>query len=260
VDIGTIIGFVVGTAAILLAIVLGGGDPVSLINIPSVVVVFGGTIGATIVSFPLSRVLKIHGVVLKSLFHKGADAGQIISDMVRFAEVARREGILALENMIEEMRDPFIVRGVKMAVDGTDPELIRQIMDTELEALMDRHAQAKKIIDTVGKYAPAFGMIGTLMGLIFMLQNMDDPSAIGPGMAVALVTTLYGAVIANAFAGPLSEKLAARDTEEILTKTIIIAGVMSIQSGDNPRVVESKLMTYLPPSQREALENNKDAA
>jgi len=260
VDIGTIIGFILGSVAIVLAIVLGGGNPVALINIPSIVVVFGGTAGAAIVSFPLARVLKIHMVALKSVFHKGADAGQIIRDMVRFAEVARREGILALENMIDEMRDPFIVRGVKMAVDGTDPELIRQIMDTELEALMDRHAEAKRIIDAIGRYAPAFGMIGTLMGLIFMLQAMDDPSAIGPGMAVALVTTLYGAVISNVFMGPIAEKLAARDTEEVLTKTIIIAGVMSIQSGDNPRVVESKLLTYLPPSQREAIENDQEAA
>jgi len=125
---------------------------------------------------------------------------------------------------------------------------------------MDRHAEAKRIIDAIGRYAPAFGMIGTLMGLIFMLQAMDDPSAIGPGMAVALVTTLYGAVISNVFMGPIAEKLAARDTEEVLTKTIIIAGVMSIQSGDNPRVVESKLLTYLPPSQREAIENDQEAA
>jgi chemotaxis protein MotA len=157
------------------------------------------------------------------------------------------------------MNDEFIVRGVKMAVDGTDPELIQQIMDTELEALQDRHAQAKSMLDTMGRYCPAFGMIGTLLGLIFMLSNMDDPAAIGPGMAVALITTLYGAMVANMFTGPIGDRLAARDAEEVLIKTIIAAGVMAIQSGDNPRVVESKLLTYLPPAQRVAFEK-KEAA
>jgi chemotaxis protein MotA len=183
----------------------------------------------------------------------------VITDLVRFAEIARREGILALENHVDDMRDPFIVRGVKMAVDGTDPELIQQIMETELEALMDRHAQGKQLLDTIGKYAPAFGMIGTLLGLIFMLGNMDDPSKIGPGMAVALITTLYGALISNMVTGPVADRLAARDAEEVLVKSIIAAGVMAIQSGDNPRVVESKLLTYLAPAQRAAFES-KEAA
>lgn len=253
-DIGTIAGLGIAIVAMVLSIILGGGDPVSLINVPSIMVVFGGTTGAILASFPLAKVLKVHSVVLKSIFGAAPDPANIIRDLVRLAEVARREGILSLESQVEQLDDAFIVRGIKMAVDGTDPELIRTILDTELEALMDRHAQGKAILDTVGRMAPAFGMIGTLMGLIFMLQNMDDPSAIGPGMAVALITTLYGALIANVITGPLSEKLGARDAEEVLAKTIIIAGVMSIQSGDNPRVVESKLMTYLPPAARAAME------
>lgn len=254
VDIGTIAGLAIAIVAIAMSVVLGGGDPTALINFPSIMVVAGGTIGAIIVAFPLALTTKVHSVILKAFFTKPTNVADIIRDMVRFAEVARREGILALEGMIEEMKEPFIVRGVKMAVDGTDPELIKVIMDTELEALMDRHGQAKSMLDAVGKYAPAFGMIGTLLGLIFMLQNMDDPAAIGPGMAVALITTLYGAIVANVATGPIAEKLSARDSEEVLAKTVIIAGVMSIQSGDNPRVVESKLVTYLPPSQRIAFE------
>lgn len=253
-DVGTIAGLGIAVVAMVLSIILGGGDPVSLINVPSIMVVFGGTTGAILASFPLAKVLKVHSVVLKSIFGSAPDPAKIIRDLVRLAEVARREGILSLESQVEQLDDAFIVRGIKMAVDGTDPELIRTILDTELEALMDRHAQGKAILDTVGRMAPAFGMIGTLMGLIFMLQNMDDPSAIGPGMAVALITTLYGALIANVITGPISEKLGARDAEEVLAKTIIIAGVMSIQSGDNPRVVESKLMTYLPPAARAAME------
>jgi len=259
VDIGTIIGLVVAIGAMVAGIVLGGGSVGSLIDMPSVAVVIGGTVGATVLSYPLARVLKLHTVLKKALFVRSVDPASVIIDLVKFAEIARREGILALENHVEDMKDPFIVRGVKMAVDGTDPELIQQIMDTELEALMDRHAQGKQLLDTIGKYAPAFGMIGTLLGLIFMLSNMDDPSKIGPGMAVALITTLYGAMISNIVTGPVSDRLAARDAEEILVKTIIAAGVMAIQSGDNPRVVESKLLTYLAPAKRAAFEA-KEAA
>lgn len=258
-DIGTIAGIVVALVAIAAGIVLGGGNPLALIDMPSIAVVFGGTTGAVIMSFPLARVLKVHSIVLKSVFTKPVDPVTTIKDIVRYAEVARREGILALENLVPEMSDDFIVRGVKMAVDGTDPELINSIMETELEASIDRHAQGKQILDVTGRYAPAFGMIGTLMGLIFMLSNMDDPSKIGPGMAVALITTLYGAIIANVVTGPLAEKLTARDAEEIMVKTIIIAGVMAIQSGDNPRVVESKLLTYLPPGQRVEIERKAAA-
>ncbi len=249
-DIGTVVGLVLAGAAILIGVILGGGSFGALFDITSVFVVIIGTIGACVISFPLARVLKMHSVVLQSVFGKAPDPVGTIKDLVKYAEVARREGILSLENLINEMRDPFIVRGIKMAVDGTDPELIRVIMDTELEALMERHQQGKAMMDTLGRYAPAFGMIGTLMGLIFMLQNMDDPSAIGPGMAVALITTLYGALIANVVANPIGDKLAAKDAEEVLVKTIIVAGVMSIQSGDNPRVVEAKLLTFLPPSRR----------
>ena len=260
VDVGTIIGLVFAVGAVLTGIFLGGGSIGALFDVTSVFVVLFGTIGATILAYPLGRILSIHKIFMKAIFVKPIDTGEVITDLVRFAEIARREGILALENHVEEMKDEFIVRGVKMAVDGTDPELIQQIMETELDALQDRHAQGKGILDTISKYAPAFGMIGTLLGLIFMLSNMDDPSAIGPGMAVALITTLYGAMLSNIVSGPISDRLAARNTEEVLVKTVIAAGVMSIQSGDNPRVVESKLLTYLPPAQRSAFEEKAEAA
>ena len=252
-DVGTVIGIVVALVGVGLSIVIGGGNPMAFFDIASISVVIGGTSGAIIMCFPLEKVLKTHTIAMKAFFGKAPDAAVVITDLVRYAEVARREGILSLENLIGEMKDPFIVRGVKMAVDGTDPELIKSVMDTELESMFDRHIEGKLILDTIGKFAPAFGMIGTLMGLIFMLQNMDDPSAIGPGMAVALITTLYGAVIANCIVGPLGEKLAARNAEEVMIKTLIITGVMSIQSGDNPRVVESRLLTFLPPSKRDAI-------
>ena len=259
-DIGTVVGLIFGVVCILGSMIIGGGNPVSLINVPSIIVVFGGTSGALLMGFPIVVLTGFHKVILKGMFMQPVDPKEIIRDLVQYAEIARREGILALENAVEEMRDPFIVRGIKMAVDGTDPELIQSVMDTELEALMDRHAVGKKVLDTVARYAPAFGMIGTLMGLIAMLQNMDDPSAIGPGMAVALITTLYGALIANVVCYPLADKLVARDAEEVMVKTIVVAGVMSIQSGDNPRVVENKLLTYLPPAERIAFEQASEAA
>jgi chemotaxis protein MotA len=258
VDIGTIIGLVVAFLSVGLAVVLGG-DPLALINIPSIVVVVGGALGAVIAAFPLSKMTKAHTVIMKSIFNETPDVEGVIRDLVKFAEIARREGILSLENHIGDMKEEFVVRGIKMAVDGTDPELIRVIMETELEGLMDRHMQGKMILDQFAKYAPAFGMIGTLLGLIFMLGSMEDPSAIGPSMAVALITTLYGAIIANAFAGPLADKLYQNDQAEVLMKTVIIAGVMAIQSGDNPRVVESKLLTYLPPSARDAFTQGEAA-
>lgn len=249
-DIGTIIGLFVAVLAVVIGIVFGG-NPLALVDPASIMIVLVGTVGVTVLCFPLARVLKLHKVMLKAFFFQQHDIVEIILDLVKYAELARREGILSLENLVDEMRDPFIVRGIKMAVDGTDPELIKQVMETELEALMDRHAQGKQIFDAIAKYAPAFGMIGTLLGLIFMLGSMSDPSSIGPSMAVALITTLYGAMIANLFAGPIGDKLLARDIEEVQVKTIIIAGVMAIQSGDNPRVVQSKLATYLPPADRD---------
>lgn len=252
-DIATVGGLAIAFVAVAISIVLGGGNPLALINIPSIVVVFGGTTGAIVAAFPLARTLSLPTLVKKAMFGSAPDLAGTIQDLVKYAEIARREGILSLENHVGDMKDEFIVRGVKMAIDGTDPELIKVILDSELEGMMERHMQGKMVLDQFGKYAPAFGMIGTLMGLIFMLSTMDDPSTIGPSMAVALITTLYGAIIANAFAGPIGDKLYAKDQEEVLLKSIIIAGVMSIQSGDNPRVVESKLLTYLPPSVRDAV-------
>jgi len=260
-DIGTVIGLVLAVVAMGIGILIGGGgDVTAVVDITSVFVVIFGAAGAVVISFPLARITGLVAVVKKSFSNEVGDPADTIAELVRYAEVARREGILSLENLMSEMKDPFIVRGVKMAVDGTDPELIRTILDTELDAVSDRHAQNKALLDAIAKYAPAFGMIGTLLGLIFMLQNMDDPSKIGPGMAVALITTLYGAMIANMFASPIADKLAAKDAEELLVKTIIVTGVMSIQSGDNPRVVESKLLTFLPPARRDTFVAAREAA
>ena len=249
VDIATLLGIMMGMILVTLAILIGG-DLVSYLNAQAVLIVVGGATAATMASQPLGRFLQLPKVTLKAVFADSFNPPQLIRQIVGLAEVARRDGILALEGKVDEMEDKFLVRGVQMAVDGMDPEIIQTIMETELENLLERHETAKAMLDSLGRYAPAFGMIGTLIGLVAMLKNMDDPSKIGAGMAAALLTTLYGALLANIVFMPLADKLALRSSEEALSKTIIIHGVMSIQSGDNPRTVESKLMTFLPPALR----------
>ena len=258
-DIVTVIRLIVGVIVLLGAILLGGSlstfiDPVS------VIIVVGGTIAAVCIAFPLTNLTVLPKVITKTLFAKSVDINKLIRQLVSFAEIARRDGILSLENHTPEMEDPFIVQGIQMAVDGTDPELIEQIMEQDLENLMIRHERGKALLEGMGKYAPAFGMIGTLIGLVAMLANMEDPANIGAGMAVALLTTLYGAVVANLIFLPMADKLERRNEEEILSKSIIIKGVMSIQAGDNPRVVEQKLSTFLPLSKRSSGEEEEGAA
>ncbi len=248
-DLGTLIGLI-GTWVLIIWAMLAGGSLIYFIDVPSIIMVIGGSITVILLCFPMNYVKGFGKVLKKGFFHKPSSLEKLIEDMVSYAEIARRDGILSLENATKEIDDDFIVSGIQMAVDGTDPELIEEIMDNDLDNLSERHATSKGMLDALGKYAPAFGMIGTLVGLVLMLQNMDDPSKIGPGMAVALLTTMYGAVIANAFALPLSDRLSRRSSEEVLRRTIIIRGVMAIQSGDNPRVVEQKLRTFLPPGQR----------
>lgn len=250
-DIATLAGATAGVGIVVVSIVMAGENPVTFINAPSIMIVFGGTVAAVLVSFPLAKVLSVTNVVKNAFFAKAQAPLVIIRDLVRYAEVARRDGILALEGLTDEMKDEFLVTGIQMAVDGTDPELIEEILSTELDAVSERHRSGKRIFDAFGKYAPAFGMIGTLIGLIIMLKTMDDPESIGPSMAVALITTLYGALAANLIFLPIAEKLALRSREEQLVKGIVIRGVMSIQSGDNPRMVEQKLLTFLPPRLRE---------
>jgi chemotaxis protein MotA len=248
-DLATIVGTVLGLGLILMAMLLGGSVG-AYIDIPSVMIVIGGATAATLTAFPLAKLLQLPKVLSKAVKAEKRDAGALIDQMVKYAEVARRDGILALEGMTDDMEDDLLVVGIKMAVDGTDPELIEQIMEADVENMMGRHESGKGLMDAPGRYAPAFGMIGTLVGLVAMLANMEDPSAIGSGMAAALLTTLYGAILANVIFLPIADKLATRNEEEVLFKSIIIKGVMSIQSGDNPRVVEQKLRTFLAPSQR----------
>lgn len=248
-DLGILFGFL-GTWVLVAWALLASGDITMFVDVPSAILVVGASVTIMLFATPMRYVKQIVAIVKKGFFYQAAPVEKLIQDMVHFAEIARRDGILSLENSTKDIKDEFIVSGIQMAVDGTDPELIEQIMTNELDNLIERHDVGKGIFNTIGKYAPAFGMIGTLVGLVIMLKNMDNPAAIGPGMAVALLTTLYGALIANGLALPLADRLGRRSAEEVMTKTIIIKGVMAIQSGDNPRVVEQRLRAFLPPALR----------
>ncbi len=248
-DIASVLGLVIGVA-ILLYTACAGGEPGFFVDYPAIALIIGGSTAAVCLSFPMRTVLSAMKIVKQAFFNKTPDFSKVIADMVSYAEVARRDGILSLENMTKEIKDEFVVKGIQMAVDGLDPEIIEQILHSELECMAERHSRAKGIMDAFVKYGPAYGMIGTLFGLSDMFKNASDPSKIGPGMAVALLATLYGCILANVLAGPIGDKLGRISEDEQLGKQIVIRGIMSIQSGDNPRIVEQKLKSFLPPKLR----------
>ncbi len=248
-DLSTIIGIILGASLVLAAI---GGGIASFIDIPSALIVIGGGIAATLTSLPLKKVLAGPKVIKNAFFTKKVSNSDLVAEVVRFGEIARRDGILALEGVMGEVEDPFLARALQLAVDGSDPEIIAETMQSEMDNLATRHRGGKQVMELLGKYAPAFGMIGTLVGLVLMLNNMSDPDMIAPSMAVALLTTLYGAMLANMVALPLADKLQVRTDEELARMGIVAEGIIAIQSGDNPKVVEQKLQIFLPPAERAA--------
>ena len=258
-DLGTIIGVVAGFALLVMAILTNGGQMGAYLNLPSFIMVLGGSFAALLVSNPMSRVLGIMKYINIGLHVPNYEEERIISRLVAFSEKARREGLLALEDDLEEVEDEFLRKGIQLVVDGTDPDIIKNILYNELNQIQERHVTGQKIFNQWGKLAPAFGMIGTLAGLIAMLANIEDKSSIGRGMALALITTLYGAVFANLVLIPYQSKLEDRDRAETLVKEIMIEGILSIQSGDNPRILEEKLISFLPPSRREAVKQEAAA-
>lgn len=243
-DVTTLFGILAGFACVVISIVLDG-DISSFFDAPSILIVVGGVVFATIASFPLKR-LKNLLKALKSAFKKDTtNINEDVEMLIGMANTARREGILALEGALEEIEDPFLKKGIMLIVDGSDPELIKGIMETDLEFVKERHAGNRTILDAAAAYSPAFGMIGTLIGLINMLKNLSDMSSIGPSMAVALVTTFYGSMLANLVFLPLSKKLKAVGNREYLRKELILEGLLSIQDGENPRIIREKLDAFI---------------
>lgn len=253
-DYATLAG--IGSIVLLgLWALLGGanGDIGAFWNLPGMLLVLGGAIAATLTSFTLAQLRVVRGMLRKAFVEEVDSPHATIAELLKLADVARRDGILALDAELPPEDDRYLARAVRMIVDGYEPSVIESRLTDELEATDARHASGRQFLDLLGRYCPAFGMAGTLIGLVLMLRNMSDPTRIGPGMAVALLTTLYGLIFANGVFLPLSQKLANRDTGEFLIKTIVLKGVLAIQAGDNPRVVEQKLLAFLPASECRAM-------
>lgn len=248
-DMSTLAGIIAGTAFMVIGILLNG-DLGSFYDLPSIMIVLGGTFAATMIAYPFDRIANLIKVA-KNLFINVEDKPQtIISRIIELANIARKEGLLALEEAAYRIDDRFLQKGILLIVDGTDPELVRHILETKLNFIEERHGEAQGIFESMASLAPGYGMIGTLIGLINMLKKLDDPSSIGPSMSVALVTTFYGSLLANLFFGPMATKLKYKTAREILLKEIMLEGMLSIQAGENPRIIEEKLKAFLPPKDR----------
>ncbi|MBW2066019.1 MAG: motility protein A [Deltaproteobacteria bacterium] len=255
-DIATLLGIISAFGLVLLAIFMGSGIQL-FINIPALMIVVGGTLGATMINYPLKDVFGVFGIARNALFTRNISADEIIKKFMEFSKKSRKEGMLALEKEIEDLQDEFLKKGIQLSIDGLEPQEIRDILETEVEFIQSRHQLGAEIFTTMGTFSPALGMIGTLIGLVQMLQSMDDPSTIGPAMAVALLTTFYGSMIANILCLPIAGKLRTRSRQEVLTKEMCIQGIISLSNGDNPRILEQKLLAFLPPNQREASDGRR---
>lgn len=253
-DLASIIGLVACFIVVIFGIVtgeLGAAALPNFVNPPSIFITFGGAFCAVLASYSMDAYLK--GLKSISLIFKAPvlDTPQMIQKIIELSNIARKEGLLSLEEAAGGLDDAFLKKGILLIVDGTDPELVRAIMDTELTSIEGRHKQNIGFWQDLGSMGPAWGMIGTLIGLVNMLQSMDDPSSIGPNMAVALLTTLYGSLLANWICTPVASKLKANNGSELMVKEIMIEGLLSIQAGENPRVIEEKLKSFLAPKDRE---------
>lgn len=248
-DLGSVIGIVLILGLLFSAMAMGVGIG-AYIDVPSVLIVIGGSIGALLVSFRLETMKQFTKIFMIAIKPPQEDKGELIKKLVEFATSARRDGILSLEAAANQEENEFLKKGLSMAVDGNEPDAIRELLEIEMEQTSTRHKVHASVFDQWAGLAGAMGMIGTLIGLVAMLLNMADPSAIGPSMAVALLTTMYGAMIGNIFGTPIANILNIRNDEEDLVKQMILEGIMSIQAGDNPRTLEGKLLSFLPPAER----------
>ena len=251
-DLATIIGIVSAFSLVLVAVASGGGLSWFLDG-PSALIVLGGTFGAVLVNYPLADVLGVIKVAQNAFFKKGQKARAAIELLVMMSKISRKDGMLALQNMTHRLRDPFLIKAVNLLIDGLEPLDLTNILDTELDFIEGRHRLGAEIFTTMGNYAPAMGMTGTLIGLVQMLMRMNDPSSIGPAMSVALVTTFYGVLLAYLLFLPLAGKLKRLSAQELLVKQLIINGILSIQAGDNPRILEQKLHAFVSPHERKSV-------
>ncbi len=250
-DFATLIGLIIGTAVIAMAM-LSGADASVFINVPGLLIVLGGTIASTLIKFPIGDCFRAIGLAIKKAFWQEADRP---ADLIQLANTltntVRKQNLIALENT--EVENPLLKKGMQLCVDGHKPEFIRNVLTKEMNLSIERHEMSEKVFRAMGDSAPAFGMIGTLVGLVQMLSSMQEPSSIGPAMAIALLTTLYGALFANLIALPIADKLKSRTDQERINKSLIVESVLGIQQGVNPRVLDELLETYLPSHKRSSL-------
>lgn len=246
-DIATVIGILVAFGLVAFAI---GDGLMGFVDVPSIMIVVGGTAGVILVGYPLQKVIGLVGIILKTFMYKVQAGKDVIAELVELAQVVRKDGILALESKVGDIDNKFMAKGLQMAIDGQEPSEIEDILYMEMDKISGRHLEGADMLTACGTYAPSMGMIGTLVGLVLMLSNMEDPSSIGPSMSVALLTTFYGALLANILFLPWAGKLKTRSTEEMLVLEIILTGIQSLVAGENPRVMEQKLLGYLPPKER----------
>lgn len=251
-DLSSLLGLVLGIVVVIGSIMYAG--PIKYFwDLPSFLIVFFGGFFAYMISFPMNNVSSLGTVLGKVFQDKKLDLESIIKKIIDLANIARREGLLALEEAVSEIQDEFLQKGVMLIVDGTDPELVKNILETDASNMEERHKVNKAMFEVLGSVTPAFGMIGTLIGLVLMLYNMADPSSIGPAMAVALITTFYGSFAANLLYIPFANKLGAKSANEMLVRQVMIEGLLSIQAGENPRIIEEKLKSFLSPAQRKKM-------
>ncbi len=248
-DLATLIGIIAAFGVIIGAIILGGSAGI-FVNIPSLVIVVGGTFAVTLMQVSLKQFLGSFKVAMRAFMNKVSPPEVLIEEAVELADTARKEGLLALEG--RKISDPFLQMGIRMCIDGHAPDVIHKMLSKEINLSLDREKTGAKMFKSIGDAAPAMGMIGTLIGLVQMLSNMSDPKSIGPAMAVALLTTLYGAVIANAIALPIAEKLNGLSASETLNKKLILESIAAIQEGTNPRILKQMLTAYLPEEKRDS--------
>ena len=249
-DPGTLVGIGIAFACIFVATIMEGGNPAAIIAPPAMVLVFGGTFGAAMASGLLKDATGIVGPLKGALLAKKHSPDHTIRELVSFAETARREGLLALEERAKTIEDPFLKNGIELAVDGTDPDELRDILENEIHSMKARHKQGAKFFEQMGGFAPTLGIIGTVFGLVHVLQNLADPAKLGELIAGAFLATLWGVMSANIMWLPLAAKLKRVSEIEVHHRELIVEGILSIQAGANPRVIEQKLLTYLSPKER----------
>lgn len=252
-DIATLIGIILGIVLVVFGIAQGDGG-IALIgnfwDLPSVLITFGGAFSSVFTSYKMKEYISGLKSITVAFKDVKQDQGETIRRIIELSNVARKEGLLALEEVAGTLEDDFMKKGILLIVDGTEPELVRGILETELSCIEDRHAKNIGFWDNLASMGPAWGMIGTLIGLVNMLKNLDDAASIGPNMSVALLTTLYGSMLANWICTPISSKLKSISAQETQTKEVMIEGLLSIQAGENPRVIEEKLKSFLSPTDR----------